>query len=80
VLFDKAMIELSSLVASVTLEGGQLSAASLLNYYAYIKEFGFFFFFRIAVEVSSSSFFSAPEASLHRYQYLEHARWIRAPT
>jgi hypothetical protein len=30
----------------------------------YINEFGFFFFLRMAVCVSSSSFFSAPEASL----------------
>lgn len=29
-----------------------------------MREFGFFFFFRIAVDVSSSVFFSAPEASL----------------
>lgn len=29
-----------------------------------IKEFGFFFFLRMAVDVSSSCFFSAPEASL----------------
>lgn len=29
-----------------------------------MREFGFFFFLRIAVEVSSSVFFSAPEASL----------------
>lgn len=47
VLFDRAMTELSSLTASVTM-----------------REFGFFFFFRIAVDVSSSTFFSAPEASL----------------
>lgn len=43
------MIELSSLVASVT-----------------IRELGFFFFFRMAVAVSSSSFWSAPDASLKR--------------
>jgi hypothetical protein len=30
----------------------------------HINEFGFFFFLRMAVCVSSSSFFSAPEASL----------------
>ena len=47
VLFDRAMIELSSLVASVT-----------------IRLLGFFFFLRIAVEVSSSGLFSEPEASL----------------
>ena len=32
----------------------------------YINELGFFFFLRIAVEVSSSSLFSVPEASLLR--------------
>lgn len=49
------MMELSSLVASVTL----WSFVSLLAhrsswFVSYIKEFGFFFFFKIAVEVSSS--------------------------
>jgi hypothetical protein len=36
---------------------------------AYMREFGFFFFFRMAVDVSSSSRFSAPEASLRSCQY-----------
>jgi hypothetical protein len=54
VLFERAIIELSSLVASVTLlQRCQYSPASEWRQ-PYIKEFGFFFFFRIAVDVSSS--------------------------
>ena len=43
-----------------------------------IKEFGFFFFFRIAVEVSSTSFFSAPEGSLQlvRCQHLPEGVYL----
>ena len=55
-------MELSSLVASVTLLFVSCDLPESLR--SYIKEFGFFFFLRIAVEVSSSTFFSAPEASL----------------
>lgn len=55
VLFDRAIMELSSLTASVTLLC--LSAWSVdLNVakYTYMREFGFFFFFNIAVAVSST--------------------------
>jgi hypothetical protein len=54
VLFDRAIIELSSLVASVTLlQRHQYSSAGEWRG-PYINEFGFFFFLRMAVEVSSS--------------------------
>jgi hypothetical protein len=52
VLFERAIIELSSLTASVTLR----KSVRLLwaaPWRAYIKEFGFFFFLRMAVAVSS---------------------------
>jgi hypothetical protein len=53
VLLDSAIIELSSLTASVTLG---IINTMLLNQRrnAYIKEFGFFFFFNMAVAVSST--------------------------
>jgi hypothetical protein len=36
-----------------------------------MRELGFFFFFKIAVAVSSTSFFSAPEGSLQQSQYMK---------
>jgi hypothetical protein len=49
------MMELSSLVASVTLHSFvSLVFPDLLGLVAYINEFGFFFFLRMAVAVSSS--------------------------
>jgi len=57
VLLDKAMMELSSLTASVTLLPQMLAVRPCkpdLAGYTYIKEFGFFFFFRMAVDVSVS--------------------------
>ena len=52
VLFERAMMELSSLTASVTL--GSISWDFRKDTeIAYINEFGFFFFLRIAVAVSS---------------------------
>ena len=55
VLFERAIIELSSFVASVTLRPN-FSVVTLEGKaaYTYISEFGFFFFFKIAVDVSSS--------------------------
>lgn len=66
VLLDKAMTELSSLTASVTLDTYQYLTFldGVARGGAYINELGFFFFFKIAVAVSSSSLASAPEASL----------------
>lgn len=59
VLFERAITELSSFTASVTLhENGQLLAPNrYLLSATHIKELGFFFFFKIAVEVSSSCIF-----------------------
>ena len=52
VLFERAIIELSSLTASVTLR--KLGEASqIASWSTYIREFGFFFFLRMAVAVSS---------------------------
>lgn len=64
-LLERAMIELSSLTASVTLQHRQsvvrtVQAAET----TYINWLGFFFFLRMAVAVSSSSLRSAPEGSL----------------
>ncbi len=56
-LLDKAMMELSSFTASVTLLPNMLAVRPCkpnLAGYTYIKEFGFFFFFRMAVDVSVS--------------------------
>jgi hypothetical protein len=56
VLFERAITELSSLTASVTLlppcQFCQLENADIEC--THIKEFGFFFFFRMAVAVSSA--------------------------
>jgi len=56
VLLERAMIELSSLTASVTLDG--VSYGVLFTRHTrqitHIKELGFFFFLRMAVAVSSS--------------------------
>jgi hypothetical protein len=63
VLFESAMMELSSLTASVTLELLVMMRAMALNG-TYINEFGFFFFLRMAVAVSSfcgGSAIRAPE-------------------
>lgn len=69
VLLDSAIIELSSLTASVTLVVYVRSSSSLdgqrgRGLVTYMSWLGFFFFLRMAVAVSSSSFLSAPEASL----------------
>jgi hypothetical protein len=62
VLLEREMMELSSLTASVTLATVtvSLSGANLRftkdSKNTHIKEFGFFFFFRMAVDVSSSCF------------------------
>lgn len=69
VAFDRAMMELSSLMASVTLlvllaeASGMEGRAGGFN--THMSWFGFFFFLRMAVAVSSSSLRSAPEASLY---------------
>jgi hypothetical protein len=65
VLFESAMMELSSLTASVTLE---LLAACFdeASGRTYINEFGFFFFLRMAVAVSSFCGGSAIKASERR--------------
>jgi hypothetical protein len=56
VLLERAITELSSLIASVTLlphrQYSNLEAMDAES--AHIKEFGFFFFFKIAVAVSSA--------------------------
>jgi hypothetical protein len=52
VLFERAMIELSSLTASVTLKSVSWTTCSEHGS-THINEFGFFFFLRIAVAVSS---------------------------
>jgi hypothetical protein len=55
VLFERAMTELSSLTASVTLlPPCQYATLSLDIEYTHIKLLGFFFFFRMAVAVSSA--------------------------
>ena len=56
VLFERAITELSSFVASVTLSPPyQYDYHSVVNLgEAHIKELGFFFFLRIAVAVSFS--------------------------
>jgi len=55
VLLERAMMELSSLTASVTLLNRQCMLGDVHqgSVFTYISEFGFFFFFRIAVAVSS---------------------------
>lgn len=56
-LFERAIIELSSLTASVTLRESVFCFCVLLcasSGDAYIKELGFFFFLRMAVAISSS--------------------------
>lgn len=56
VLLERAMIELSSLVASVTLRAGQSRVERReMAEDAHINELGFFFFLRIAVETSFST-------------------------
>lgn len=52
VLFERAMIELSSLTASVTLRK-LVEILWIAPWRTYIREFGFFFFLRMAVAVSS---------------------------
>jgi hypothetical protein len=52
VLFERAMIELSSLTASVTLRW-LADDVQIAPWRTYIREFGFFFFLRMAVAVSS---------------------------
>jgi hypothetical protein len=54
VLFERAMIELSSLTASVTLEAVSGRADRDLVAQTYMSELGFFFFLRMAVAISSS--------------------------
>lgn len=64
-LFERAMMELSSLTASVTLRTVRIVFYERKARRAsYISWLGFFFFLRMAVAVSSSSLRSAPEASL----------------
>lgn len=64
-LFESAIIELSSLTASVTLRHVSMAFYDRKRgSVAYISWLGFFFFLRMAVAVSSSSLRSAPEASL----------------
>lgn len=53
VLFERAIIELSSLTASVTLRESAI-CVNLGTDSTYIKELGFFFFLRMAVAISSS--------------------------
>lgn len=57
VAFERAISELSSLVASVTLNDGQLLSPANemmdLKPPTYMRELGFFFFLRMAVETSS---------------------------
>lgn len=52
VLFERAMIELSSLTASVTLKS-LVSISARGSRRTHMREFGFFFFFKMAVAVSS---------------------------
>jgi hypothetical protein len=56
VLLERAITELSSLTASVTLlPPSQYLIIDMADLRAtYIKEFGFFFFFKMAVAVSSA--------------------------
>lgn len=55
VLLERAIIELSSLTASVTLEAElALNALPLSEAGTHISELGFFFFLRMAVAVSSA--------------------------
>jgi hypothetical protein len=53
VLFERAMIELSSLTASVTLQGSE-RRSQFDSGSTHINELGFFFFLRMAVAVSST--------------------------
>jgi hypothetical protein len=66
VLFERAIMELSSLTASVTLEEKRsthlIPDSETKRENSYIKEFGFFFFLRIAVDVSISC---GREVSIH---------------
>lgn len=55
VLLERAMMELSSLTASVTLSALSEAVAKLAYLsITYMREFGFFFFLRMAVAVSST--------------------------
>lgn len=85
VLLDKAIIELSSLTASVTLEfviSGKFRLSPLTALEStYINELGFFFFFRIAVAVSKSydervKIFSSRQREAQTYLFLLGARGI----
>jgi hypothetical protein len=54
VLLERAMIELSSLTASVTLQKVSSGSRTAGTGYTHTSELGFFFFFRMAVAVSST--------------------------
>lgn len=90
VLFERAMIELSSLTASVTLQSS-VSIQRFISRCTHISEFGFFFFLRMAVAVSSfcgglagpshpehcsvpTSLGSAPSGFLSRCKYVVNSK------